>query len=197
MIIEWWETLSVMDKVLWGVTLSASLVFVIELIMTFLGVGGDSDFDMPDDLSSDGGIDTSGNLYTFRNLVNFVLGFGWSMILLQERISSYALLLVVSALVGAGLVTIVMYLFKWLATMQQSGNINLSKSAVGCQGKVYLTVPAERSAYGKVQITINSSVREYDALTDGDELPTGAAIKVVEVIDNNTLLVEPLNSLII
>ena len=100
-------------------------------------------------------------------------------------------------IVGAGLVALVMYLFKWLGSMQQSGNINVYKSAVGCQGKVYLTIPAARSGEGKVQITINNSVREYNAVTDGDVIKNGTAIKVTEVLNDSTLLVEELNSLII
>ena len=108
-----------------------------------------------------------------------------------------ALLLFIAAIVGVGLVALVMYLFKWLGSMQQSGNINVYKSAVGCQGKVYLTIPAARSGEGKVQITINNSVREYNAVTDGDEIKNGTAIKVTEVLNDSTLLVEELNSLII
>jgi len=71
------------------------------------------------------------------------------------------------------------------------------KSAVGCTGTVYLTIPGERAGEGKVQITINNSVREYAALTDSDTLKTGTPIKVVEVINPGTMLVEELNSLII
>lgn len=195
MIIEWWAALGVANKVLWAVTLSASLVFIIQLVFTFIGLG-DMDADFDSDIPSDTDV-SGGNLYTFRNLVNFVLGFGWSMILLQSQISSTGLLVFVSTLTGVALVAMVMYLFKWLSSMQQTGTINLKESASGCQGKVYLTIPAERKGSGKVQITINNSVREYDAVTDSEQLETGAAIKVVEVIDSNTLLVEPLESLII
>ena len=90
-----------------------------------------------------------------------------------------------------------MYLFKLLAKMQQNGAIDVYKSAVGCTGKVYLTIPGERKGEGKVQITINNAVREYVAQTDGDTIRTGTPIKVVEVLGNSTLLVEELNSLII
>ena len=45
---------------------------------------------------------------------------------------------------------------------------------------------------------IINSIREYDALTDSeDDLKTGASIKVTEVIDASTLIVEEINSLII
>jgi hypothetical protein len=204
MIAEWWTSLSVIMKVLWGITLAASLIFVIQTVMTFIGADAGGDFDA----DAGGGLDvnmddaasamgTGMNLLTFRNLINFLLGFGWTFILLQKSISSTGVLLVISVLVGLALVAIVMYMFKWLSGMQQSGTIDVYKAAVGCQGKVYLTIPGERAGEGKVQITINNAVREYAAVTDGPTLKTGQRIRVVEVVSANTLLVEEINSVII
>jgi hypothetical protein len=203
MITSWWVSLSLAMKILWGITLAASLIFIIQSIMTFIGAdagdgGIDTDFDTGfDSETADATVDGGTNLYTFRNLVNFCLGFGWSAILLQERIQSVPWLIIVSVLVGVALVALVMYLFKWLSSMQQSGNINLFKAAVGCNGSVYLTIPGQRAGEGKVQLSINNSVREYSAVTDGDTLRTGAQIRVVEVLSPDTVLVEPLESIII
>lgn len=195
--ITWWTSLSTAMQILWAVTLSASLIFVIQTVMTFLGLGDhNADFDMD---TSDGSFDAdpSMNLLTFRNLVNFCLGFGWTAVLMHEKIESNALLIIVSVIVGVLLVAIVMWIFKWLSGMQQTGNIDVHKSAVGCEGKVYLTIPGERKGEGKVQITINNAVREYDAVTDGETIKTGTAIKVTEVINDYTLLVEELTPTII
>ena len=202
MIATWWAELSPVMKLLWSVTLTATLIFVIQTVMTFLGADADStDFDVDVDASMDGSdlsnIDSGANLYTFRNFVNFFLGFGWTAIILQPSVKSTAVLVIISVLVGIALVALVMYMFKWLYSMQQSGNINVYKSAVGCQGKCYLRIPAERAGEGKVQITIQGAVREYNAVTDGDEIKTGASVKVLEAVDGNTLLVEELNSYII
>ena len=203
MIASWWADLSPIMRILWGITLTASLIFIIQSILTFVGADADTatDFDVDVDTSMDGAdlsnIEGGSNLYTFRNFVNFFLGFGWTAILLQGQVKSTALLVIIAAVVGVALVAAVMYLFKWLSTMQQSGNINVFKAAVGCQGKCYLPIPAERGGVGKVQISIQGAVREYNAVTDGDAIKTGTPIKVVETIDANTLLVEELNSYII
>ena len=202
MIATWWADLSPVMKLLWGVTLTATLIFIIQTVMTFLGADADStDFDMDVDTSMDGSdlsnIDSGANLYTFRNFVNFFLGFGWTAIILQPSVKSTAVLVIIAVLVGIALVALVMYMFKWLYSMQQSGNINVYKSAVGCQGKCYLRIPGERGGEGKGKITIQGAVREYNAVTDGDEIKTGTSVKVLEAIDGNTLLVEELNSYII
>ena len=213
--IDWWTSLSLFMKILWAITIISSLIFIIQSIMTFIGAdagdgGIDADFGGTDadlgggDLNTD--VDSSSdysdmgsgmNLLTFRNFVNFFLGFGWTAVLFAGEIKSTGVLMLLSILVGVALVFAVMYLFKWLSSLQQTGTINVYKTSVGCTGKVYLTIPAARSGEGKVQITINDSVREYDALTDGEELPTGTNIKVLEAIDAHTLLVEGQESLII
>ncbi len=216
--IDWWNSLEPAMKVLWAVTLSASLVFIIQTVMTFLGAAGDTDFDINTDMDTagpsdiaDGSVDvgadvdtgetghlgTGMNLLTFRNFINFLIGFGWTAILLKDSIPATGLRMLIAILVGVVLVAVVMLLFKWLTDMQQSGNINVFKSAVDCEGSVYLTIPGERAGEGKVQITINNAVREYAAVTDGPTLKTGQRIRVVEVVSANTLLVEEINSVII
>lgn len=185
-------------RVIWIVTIAATFVFLIQSLWTFIGGGGsdlDSDLDIdfdgtdadvPDAIAGGSGM----NLYTFRNLVNFCLGFGWTFIILYGKISSLPLLIVVSVAVGIALVVAVMYMFKWLWGMQQSGNIDLESSAPGCTGTVYLTVPEARSGEGKVQISINNAVREYAAVTDGPAIPTGSHITVVGVLGPSLLLVK-------
>ena len=198
--IEWWNSLSAVMKILWAITLSASLIFVIQSIMTFLGADVDGGLDVDAggaDVDASGEPGSDMGLLTFRNFVNFFLGFGWTAVLFHDKVKSLPVLLVVSIVVGVLLVVAVMMLFKWLGTMQESGNIDVFKSAVDCTGKVYLAIPAGRKGEGKVQIAINNAVREYNAVTDGDALPTGADIRVVEVISASTLLVEEVNSLII
>ena len=195
--IDWWNSLDLFMKIMWAITLAASLIFVIQTILTFIGAGG-SDFDTDASGLDLGGMDASApdasgafnsdpgmNLLTFRNFINFCLGFGWASVLLHDKISSTSLLLIIAVIIGIALVAAVMMLFKWLSGMQQAGNINVYRSAVGCKGTAYLPIPAERKGTGKVQISINNAIREFDAVTDGDAIPTGAS-----VINDQTLLVE-------
>lgn len=198
MLSQWWSTLDPMMQVLWAITLTSSLIFLVQSVMTFLGANSDVSLDT--DMSGDIDIDMDGsggfeghsdmNLLTFRNLINFCMGFGWTSVLLRDDIRSTALLFTIATAVGIALVVAVMYMFKWLSRMQQSGNIDVFKAAKGCQGKVYLTIPGERSGEGKVMITINNSVREYQALTDGPQIKTGTSITVLDAIDAHTVLVE-------
>ncbi|WP_317146631.1 hypothetical protein [Butyricimonas faecihominis] len=152
------------------------------------GYGWGMDVDVSADTATDG---DSGpfQLFTFRNFINFLLGFGWSIISFEKAIENQFVLILVSAVIGVLLVMAVMAIFRFMSRMEQSGTINMA-NAVGCKGNVYLKIPGEKRGEGKVQISIQGAIREFNALTAGEELETGAPIRVVEVINDNTLLVE-------
>lgn len=183
----WWSSMDIYMQILWIITLTASLIFIIQTVLTFIGMDSDGGLDVPD-----GGIDADAGtfpfqLFTFRNFINFFLGFGWTAISLEGR-TGPILAIILSILVGIALVAAVMYIFYLMSKMEQSGNIETS-SAVGCKGNVYLTIPGNRSGEGKVQITIQGAIREFDAMTDGEPLHNGSPIQVVEVLNENMLLV--------
>ena len=188
----WWGSLDPFMQTLWGIAIVASAVFIIQSIMTFVGMDSETNFDgdFDGDMSADGvGESTPFQLFTFRNLINFMLGFSWTAIALRSSTKSTSLMLVGGVVVGVLLVCAVMYLFKWMSGMQQSGTIE-PEALVGCKGSVYLTIPAGRTGEGKVQITVRSAIREYNAMTDGDRLPNEAPIRVVAVLNGHTVLVE-------
>lgn len=185
---EWWASLDVFMKSLWCISIFTSLVFIVQSIMTFSGMDSDSDFNADVDGDSSSGGEPF-QLFTFRNFINFFLGFSWTAIALRPEIENTFLLLLVAVVVGALLVTAVMYIFKWMSRMEQTGNISI-QGAVGSKGTVYLTIPGERNGEGKVQISVQGATREYNAITNGEKLANGAPIKVTEVINDNTVLVE-------
>ena len=62
--------------------------------------------------------------------------------------------------------------------------------AVGQIGRVYLTVPPERSGAGKVTVTVGGRSLEYPAVTRGGALATHTLVRVTGVIGGDTLEVE-------
>ncbi len=57
-------------------------------------------------------------------------------------------------------------------------------------GEVYLTIPAGKRSQGKIHINIQGVMKEMDAITEGKTLTTGSRIRVIEILDDNLLLVE-------
>ena len=184
----WWDSLDFFMKSVWCVAIFTSLTFVVQTVMTFLGMDSDGGMDIDANASVDGH-DGPFQLFTFRNFINFFLGTSWALIVFEGTFPNNALWIILSVITGALLVTAVMLIFWFMSRMEQSGNIDIA-NAVNCKGNVYLTIPGNKQGEGKVQISINGAVREYNAITNGEGIETGAPVIVKEVVNENTLIVE-------
>jgi len=77
-----------------------------------------------------------------------------------------------------------------MSKLSQSGTLRIN-NAIGVIGEVYLPVGEKRSSIGKIQIKVQGSLRELEAITDSETvLKTSTIIKVVDVISAELLLVE-------
>lgn len=185
---EFWTSLDSFEKILWAIAIPASLIFIIQSVMTFIGM------DAHDGMQADvqGGSEgdpTPFQLFTVRSLVNFMLGFSWTGISVYGSIESKPLIIFLSTLGGILLAAAVMLLFYMMSKLESNGNIH-SKDTVGLTGIVYVPIAEHKSRAGKVQIAVRGAVREYDALTEGGYLKTGEPIVVKSIIDGSLLLVE-------
>jgi len=192
---EWFNSLEPHLKIYWGIALIASILFVIQTVMSF--IGGDvfgSDADVNADINFDTDADThsaGGTSYFFsvRNLVNFLLGAGWGGICFYGMISSKALLMLVSVVCGIIFVMIFFFLVKILLKLSKDNTFRLSET-LNKAADVYLAIPGNKSGTGKIQISVRGSVHELDALTAGAKIPTGAKAKVIKIVDGQTVEVE-------
>ena len=186
----WWTSLDLYLKILWGIAIPFSVIFLIQMIMTFLGMGGAGEISGDADADSDTGMPFQ--FFTFRNFVNFFLGFSWAGISFYTLIESKVWLTLVSVIVGLALVAIVLSLLYALSKTTQSGNIDI-KNAVGRTATVYFPIPAAGKGSGKIQMNIQQAVREYDAVSESETpIRTGSMVRVKSVINPHTLLVESL-----
>ncbi len=166
------KNLIIMYKVFLYIAIAASVVFVIQLIMTLIGLGGDADVDLD---NADGLDSDTVGIFTFKNLVNFLLGYGWGGICFWNTIESTVWLQLTA--VGVGLIFFFGFwiLLKQILRLSQNSTFH-PKQAIGLSADVYLHIPL--NGRGKVQFSYRGSVHELDAICDTD-LPTGAKCKIV------------------
>lgn len=190
--IELFNSLEPLQKFFWTIACCASLVFIIQTIMTFIGLGTDADVDAgPMDGSVDSIEDGAlSGVFSFRNLVNFLLGYGWAGVLLFDDIEKRWLLQLVAIAVGLLFVLAFVFMFRQVMRLSHDGSFKMSET-VGLKADVYLRIPAARSGRGKVQVSVKGSIHEIDAVTDNDaEIPTGGQAEIVEVLGDDLLLVK-------
>lgn len=194
---SWFNQLDPMLKMYWGIAIFASIVVLVQMAMSFIGMGdvdtgdADVDFDADTDASADS-MDHAGamHLISIRNVFYFLLGFGWTGISLWNTIPNRVVLGIVAALVGCLFVGIFLLLFRQMMKLQSNGAFDINDS-VGKVCDVYLRIPSNNQGMGKVQISFNGSVQELDARTKGEQIPSGSKVRVLRVVDKKVLEVEP------
>lgn len=189
---QWWSSLSGFERFFWYFAIPFTLVFVIRLIAVLSGLGGDDD-DMD---ATDGGDFGEGSnfledfrFFTLQNFIIFFTGFGWAGIFGAHRNFGQFLTILFASIIGVFLMITVAAMFYFVNKLAESGNINVA-NAINTHGRVYIPIPAHKSGTGQVQLTIQGSLREVQAVTEGKALPTGTSVKVVGVAGYDTLVVE-------
>jgi len=182
------ENLEPFLRTLWYIAIPTSIIFLIQTVMTFIGADGADGIDADFESDLEHG-DSNFQVFSFRNLINFLLGFSWTGISFYNRIPN-ALLVVVSIAVGCLFIYMFFVIIRELQKLAEDNSFTydetLNKSA-----DVYLTIPGKKAGKGKIIISVRGSVRELDAMTDNEEkIPTGSVVKIIRIENENILIVQ-------
>jgi hypothetical protein len=184
---EWWDALDTTRQIYWGIAIPFSIIFLIQMVLTFMGgemeVDGDADFDV----ETDGG--AGFQFFTLKNFIGFFTIFSWAGIASLDSGYNTGITILVSTLSGLLMMTIMASLFYFFSKLTASGTMNIN-NAKGSIAEVYMRIDAGRGNVGKVLIKVQGSLRELEAITDDDlDLPMGTVVTVTDVLNSSMLLV--------
>lgn len=188
------ENTSAIGSVYFYIALFFSIIFVIQTILTFVGMGDSFELDADFDGEVDVDVDTFEflglpfHLFSIRGIIAFFMMFGWVGYTMETSEINSVLTFFVAFLAGFIMLIIIGLIYYFVQKLGESGNVDL-KSSIGKTCEVYLPIPANRTGHGKVHITLNEALREIEAATDCDLINSGEVVEVVEVI-NNVLIVK-------
>ncbi len=183
---EWWSGLSIVLKIFWALAIPFTLIFVLQVILSFLGT--ETIDDVPDvEISSDHG--AGFQFFTIKNLVGFFTIFGWVGIAMVESGASAFVSVTVATISGVLMMGVMAGMFYLLMKAQSDGTMKIEK-AIGQTGEVYLTILSRRGGMGKVQVKVMGALRTLDAMTDDEfDIQTGKMVRVANIVNENTILV--------
>ncbi|NLV52867.1 MAG: serine protease [Bacteroidales bacterium] len=187
-ILEMFQSMSTQMQVFWGCAVIGTVIFMIQMALTLIGMDStdvEVDFDGPNTMDLGGGI----SLFSIKNFINFIVGFGWGGVCLSEVVQSKWILSILAFLVGVAFVFMFFLIKKQTRKLEHNGAFNI-EDCVGKTVDVYLRIPASKSGKGKVQVSINGSIQELEAMTEGEGIASGKKVNVLAVIDRATVLVE-------
>jgi len=167
----------------------ATGLFLVKLGFEFFF--GDVEADLDADLD-DPHMDSTGafTFFSVLSLLAFFMGVGWMG--LAARVS-WGLGAFPSAAAatffGVALMMLSSGLMYAVRQMTEVARYDL-QTAVGNTGKVYLSIPAKGEGQGQVEVTVSGRRKVMSAITQGDAIPPFAAVKIVDVRDDDVFIVE-------
>lgn len=194
----WWANMSGTEHIFWGISIVFSVLFFFQFVLSLFGLDfeADADIEMGDigEADADAGgfsVDADFALLSVRSIIAFFTFFGWTGTISLGNGASILIAVLSASVAGLIAMFIVAYMLFWFAKLGQAANVNMNETLFKT-GQVYLTIPGNREGQGKIHIQAGKSLREVDAMTEHlTAIPTGSRIRVVEVIDDELLIVEP------
>lgn len=199
MLTLWFESLGLFGQICLCFATPATIVLVVEIILSLIGLS-DGGVDLPDGVDSDaldvgGEADTSPvdldgfHIFTVRTIISFFVAFGWMGVSLSRSALAPVWSMLISLAFGLLVMFLVALLMYGIYRLQSDGTAD-NRNALGTAGTVYMTIPAQRTGRGKVNVMLQGAYVERDAVTDeATPLPYGTEIVVVGVSGENTLIV--------
>ena len=215
----WWGGLDLFTQVLYCVSIPSTLILIIQTVLIIMGFGNggpDVNFsdtsglesidgcgcelcdpmDMPD-MPADGGLEAINpadadamHLFTFQGIVTFLCVFSWVSILMYSIVANVPIAVIVGFICGAAAMFGVAKIIQAANKLTQIGNI-VPKNFLGETGTVYFTIPADAKGQGKINVSLGERCVEFNAITeDGEPIPSGSAVRIVDIRAENVLVVE-------
>ena len=208
------------QAVFFVISASSTVILVIQTILALIGMTNDTDAEIGESYVSDGEVDldiadsadgelgvsggeaegggvlgplhdpTGLRLFTVKGIMSFLMMGGWVGFLFS-RAGIGDVVSLICALVS-GMITLVLMakVMQVLMSMQEDGSTRM-KNALGQVGQVYIRIPGEEKGKGKVNVTVQEKLCEFDAVTEESEtIKTGETVYVTDVRPGNVLVVE-------
>ena len=172
------------ESLYWFCALAGSGLFIIQFILTFIGLG---EQDLDDTNHSDAG---KVKWLSRQALVGFLMMFGWTALTCHKEFNLTGInALAISLAMGLVAILISGFIFRLAKKLQSPGNVFRITDTIGKEGHTYSRIP--QGGIGKISISLNDLTQEIDAIAQNrEEIPSFTRIKIINILDTNTVIIE-------
>ena len=169
--VDWFRAHDGLEQFFLLTAVVGGVVVVLRLVLTIAGFDHDGDLDAHH-VDSDSGF----QILSIQGISAFFTLFGLvGYTLYHQAGMGTTVSLVIALLAGAFAMWLMHRIMMTMMRLQSSGSLGI-EAAVGCEGKVYVTVTPTG---GSVQVSMSNRLREYEAVcAPGETLPSGTPIRV-------------------
>jgi hypothetical protein len=185
---DFWTGLPAAQQVFFGIGVVAGVVALVMGVMSAIGLEHHDVVTLPDSIGWDAG---GGGIFSIKPLTGFLLGFGWAGGVASANGLGLLAALAIATLAGSLVMAMVVGLLRLILGMRSDGTARIADT-LNASGTVYVSLPPSRQAGGQVTVHFRGRQETFQALNRSDRpIPSGERVRVVEVLDSQTVLVEP------
>lgn len=183
--LRWWGGLSGAQQLFYGIGILAGVATLIMAALGLIGMGHHDAMDAVDHFDG-------GSLLSTKPITGFFLGFGWAGGIALESGLSVPVAMVIAMGSGGVLMVAIAALLRAVYSLRSDGTRKMD-DAIGAIGTVYITLPPARASGGQINVTVSGRLETVPALNAAlRSIPSGEKVKVVGLVDAQTVLVEPM-----
>ena len=129
-------------------------------------------------------------LFTVRGIMAFLMIGSWVGFLLSKAGIPTPIASICAFISGVIALVFMAKIMQMLLGLQEDGTLKVN-NALGQIGQVYIRIPAEEKGMGKVNVTVQERLCEFDAVTEkGENIKTGEMVYITDIRAGNVLVVE-------
>ena len=178
------DLFTITEKLLWSIAIVATILLLILTAMSFFD---EEEVKAPASKKS-------GALFDARTILLFFTFFGWTAVLAHLWEPSLVKVILYGLPVGA-LAALAPALFSRLQLPRKELPVQYGfnlQEALSSTGEVLSVIPPHNGK-GTVHLNLRSAPYRLNAVSRNGELPAGLPVRVVALLDEHTLIVEPLD----
>jgi membrane protein implicated in regulation of membrane protease activity len=181
-ITEWWQHLPPSEQIFWAIGLIFNVLFSIYVALQLLA-GHDHDLGHDHDNPYWG-------ILSIRGILAFGMFLGWTGLVALR--AGYSVSIALVAGIAAGLLAswLAWRLILLLLRLQVSGTLD-PEQVIGQTGAVHLVIPARQTGSGKVMVEAQGALRELEAVSEAEAIPTGSSILIVGLTPEGVFIARP------
>ncbi len=174
------------DFFFWFCALSGSGLFIIQVLLTLLGVMDH------DDLNDNAELDAGKVKWLSKQAITgFLMMFGWSALACKYELGlPTAATILVACSAGLLAVLITGFIFRVARKLRSTGTVFRIEDAIGKEAIVYQRIPKDGA--GKISISLHNLTHEIDAMSLGEEVASFISVQIIKKVDDKTVLVVPI-----
>jgi membrane protein implicated in regulation of membrane protease activity len=183
--IDWWNSLQLVQQIFYGIG-------IVALVVTLLGIGGDAmgvDFDVS---STDADHSSGLGIFSMQTISAFFLAFGWTGAVALDSALPLTLTVGIAFVAGVVLMFFIYKMIRMVLRLQSKGNLDYS-NAIGQIATVYVTIPGNNDDGGQIQVNIQDRLTTASARKQtAGAIKTGQQVKITGMLDQSSFIVEEL-----